>query len=193
LVGQRMHEGLPFVICMQEAEPDDVEHLSCRICLGLCDRPVTAPCQHNFCLKCFRKWVNQEKTSCPTCRAALGKNLIHNPRINTMLASRIRQAQKVCGFLSATCLGSQTALPEVQNPGSGCQPILQPPYPASLGTLKCLILRCTGMLATKLASKLGGVLDLFGHCPQGLPEQSTTLPAHSHSVTLKYAQSVLPS
>jgi hypothetical protein len=117
--GHRLiHECLPFVICMQEAEADDVEHLSCRICLGLCDRPVTAPCQHNFCLKCFRKWVNQEKTSCPTCRAALGKNLIHNPRINTMLASRIRQAQKVRDFLPAMSCITKCVLPESKSHSS---------------------------------------------------------------------------
>jgi Zinc finger, C3HC4 type (RING finger) len=78
-----------------DKEEEDMEHLKCSICLGLCDRPVTAPCQHNYCLKCFRKWVNQGKKQCPTCRAQLTSALINNPRINTMLTVRIRQAQKV--------------------------------------------------------------------------------------------------
>ena len=80
-----------------QEDQEELAHLNCGICLSLCDRPVTASCQHNFCLKCFRKWCNQGKTECPTCRAGLGKALVANPRINTMLTSRIRQAQKVRG------------------------------------------------------------------------------------------------
>ena len=76
-------------------DQEDLAHLKCGICLSLCDRPVTAPCQHNLCLKCLQRWRNQGKKDCPTCRAALGKALMNNPRINTMLAGRIRQAQKV--------------------------------------------------------------------------------------------------
>ena len=89
-----MLNRLKFTMQAEEDE-DDLEHLKCGICLGLCDRPVTAPCQHNFCLKCFRKWVNQDKKQCPSCRAELTRALITNPRINTMLTGRIRQAQKV--------------------------------------------------------------------------------------------------
>lgn len=74
-----------------DAENEALNHLNCGICLSLCDRPVTASCQHNFCLKCFKKWVNQEKTQCPTCRATFSKSLIQNPRINTMLSFRMRQ------------------------------------------------------------------------------------------------------
>ena len=91
---QGMLNRLKFTMQAEEDE-DDLEHLKCGICLGLCDRPVTAPCQHNFCLKCFRKWVNQDKKQCPSCRAELTRALITNPRINTMLTGRIRQAQKV--------------------------------------------------------------------------------------------------
>lgn len=76
-------------------QDDEHEHLRCRVCMALCDRPVTTPCQHNYCLSCFRKWVNQEKNKCPTCRAIVPASMVHNPRINTMLAGRVRLAQKV--------------------------------------------------------------------------------------------------
>lgn len=87
---------------LQNAEPDapDLEHLKCAICMELCDRPVTAPCQHNACLGCFRRWTNQGKKQCPTCRAELTKAVIQNPRINTMLTVRIRQARKVRALAS---------------------------------------------------------------------------------------------
>lgn len=69
------------------------ETLQCTICLNLCDRPVTASCQHNFCLACFKKWVQQSKKTCPTCRAPFARSFIENPRINTALASAIRLAK----------------------------------------------------------------------------------------------------
>lgn len=52
-----------------------------------------APCQHNFCLGCFNKWVGQGKKTCPTCRHAFPAKFAANPRINTLLASAIRMAK----------------------------------------------------------------------------------------------------
>ena len=52
-----------------------------------------APCQHNFCLGCFNKWVAQGKKTCPTCRHAFPPKFAANPRINTLLASAIRMAK----------------------------------------------------------------------------------------------------
>lgn len=31
--------------------------------------PPQAPCQHNFCLNCFKRWLAQGKKSCPNCRS----------------------------------------------------------------------------------------------------------------------------
>ncbi|EIE25476.1 hypothetical protein COCSUDRAFT_13684 [Coccomyxa subellipsoidea C-169] len=69
------------------------ETLKCAMCMDLCARPVTAPCQHNFCLGCFNKWVAQGKKTCPTCRHAFPAKFASNPRINTLLASAIRMAK----------------------------------------------------------------------------------------------------
>ncbi|KAL6751321.1 PUA-like domain-containing protein [Haematococcus lacustris] len=69
------------------------ENLKCGVCLNLCERPVTAPCQHNFCLACFNKWVNQGKRTCPTCRAPYGDHFARNPRINTALILALRIAK----------------------------------------------------------------------------------------------------
>lgn len=76
------------------AAADDIsDTLKCAICLNACERPVTAPCQHNFCLACFKKWTYQSKTSCPTCRAPFSHKFAQNPRINTALAMAIRLAK----------------------------------------------------------------------------------------------------
>ena len=55
---------------------------------------LQAPCQHNFCLGCFTKWVNQGKKTCPTCRHAFPAKFAANPRINTALACAIRMAKQ---------------------------------------------------------------------------------------------------
>ncbi|KAK9846356.1 hypothetical protein WJX81_002222 [Elliptochloris bilobata] len=69
------------------------ETLKCAMCMELCNRPITAPCQHNFCLGCFNKWVAQGKKTCPTCRHPFPAKWAANPRINTALTSAIRMAK----------------------------------------------------------------------------------------------------
>lgn len=50
-----------------------------------------APCQHNFCLKCFQDLVaKSNKKACPSCRHPFGGKFAENPRINTALTVAIR-------------------------------------------------------------------------------------------------------
>eukprot|EP00878_Enallax_costatus_P002906 GHUV01003100.1.p1 GENE.GHUV01003100.1~~GHUV01003100.1.p1 ORF type:complete len:864 (+),score=393.39 GHUV01003100.1:552-3143(+) len=78
-----------------DAKSDLLEDsLKCVICFSLCERPVTGPCQHNFCLNCFKRWTAQGKKNCPTCRTAFPKGFIDNPRINTLLTHAIRCAKQ---------------------------------------------------------------------------------------------------
>ncbi len=60
------------------------------------------PCQHNYCLACFKRWLAQGKKTCPTCRAAFPAKFIDNPRINTLLTYAIRQAKQ--GIRADTCV-----------------------------------------------------------------------------------------
>ncbi|RZC51698.1 hypothetical protein C5167_020125 [Papaver somniferum] len=75
------------------------DKLDCPICQSLPDRPVTTPCGHNFCLKCFEKWVKTLKTTqpgppmCPKCRSMVPESMLTNPRINSALAVAIRLAK----------------------------------------------------------------------------------------------------
>ncbi|XP_063269679.1 E3 ubiquitin/ISG15 ligase TRIM25-like [Prinia subflava] len=54
--------------------------LTCPICLGLYQEPVSLHCGHNFCRPCIEKVLRTQRnsqgpsTTCPICRARLGRN-----------------------------------------------------------------------------------------------------------------------
>ncbi|XP_052205944.1 E3 ubiquitin-protein ligase ORTHRUS 2-like [Diospyros lotus] len=67
--------------------------LNCSFCMQLPERPVTTPCGHNFCLKCFQKWVGQGKRTCANCRSSIPPKMASQPRINSALVIAIRMAK----------------------------------------------------------------------------------------------------
>ncbi|KAL8139196.1 hypothetical protein V2J09_005197 [Rumex salicifolius] len=69
------------------------KNIECSFCMLLPDRPVTTPCGHNFCLKCFEKWVKQGKKTCAKCRETIPAKMISQPRINASLVFAIRMAR----------------------------------------------------------------------------------------------------
>ncbi|KDP23260.1 hypothetical protein JCGZ_23093 [Jatropha curcas] len=76
-------------------DDDDTLHdrLNCSFCMHLPDRPVTTTCGHNFCLKCFQRWINQGKRTCANCRYPISSKMASNPRINSALVIAIRMAK----------------------------------------------------------------------------------------------------
>ncbi|OVA17365.1 zinc finger protein [Macleaya cordata] len=68
-------------------------NLNCSFCMQLPDRPVTTPCGHNFCLKCFQKWTGQGKRTCAKCRNNIPPKMASHPRINSALVVAIRMAR----------------------------------------------------------------------------------------------------
>ncbi|CAN0890916.1 E3 ubiquitin-protein ligase ORTHRUS 2 [Linum grandiflorum] len=69
------------------------ESFNCAFCMQLPERPVTTPCGHNFCLKCFEKWTGQNKSTCAKCRAEIPRKMALQPRINASLVAAIRMAK----------------------------------------------------------------------------------------------------
>ncbi|KAM7464785.1 hypothetical protein LguiA_032906 [Lonicera macranthoides] len=69
------------------------DSLNCSFCMHLPDRPVTTPCGHNFCLRCFQKWVGQGKRTCANCRNTIPPKMASQPRINSALVIAIRMAK----------------------------------------------------------------------------------------------------
>nr|GMD29228.1 E3 ubiquitin-protein ligase ORTHRUS 2-like isoform X2 [Ipomoea batatas] len=51
------------------------------------------PCGHNFCLKCFQKWIGQGKRTCAKCRRKFPPEMVNQPRINSTLVAAIRMAK----------------------------------------------------------------------------------------------------
>ncbi|KAI4308513.1 hypothetical protein L6164_031576 [Bauhinia variegata] len=68
--------------------------LNCSFCRQLPERPVTTPCGHNFCLKCFQKWIGQGHKSCAKCRCGIPSGMASDPKINSQLAMAIRVAKR---------------------------------------------------------------------------------------------------
>ncbi|KAL6186243.1 hypothetical protein ACLB2K_042364 [Fragaria x ananassa] len=65
----------------------------CTICMGIPERPVTTPCGHNFCLKCYNKHVAEckrkgGKLQCANCRGTITEHL----KINEILVRAIHRA-----------------------------------------------------------------------------------------------------
>lgn len=84
------------------------ESLNCTFCMQLPERPVTTPCGHNFCLKCFQKWMGQGKKICAKCRSAIPSKMASQPRINSALVIAIRMAKA-----AANAGDSQSGPPKV--------------------------------------------------------------------------------
>ncbi|KAL8267147.1 hypothetical protein R6Q59_004491 [Mikania micrantha] len=66
---------------------------NCSFCMQLPERPVTTPCGHNFCLRCFEKWIGHGKRTCAICRTTIPPKMASQPRINSSLVTAIRMAK----------------------------------------------------------------------------------------------------
>ncbi|GAB2289341.1 E3 ubiquitin-protein ligase ORTHRUS 2 [Dionaea muscipula] len=69
------------------------ENMKCSFCMQLPDRPVTTPCGHNFCLKCFERWVKQGGKTCAKCRKQIPEAMAKQPKINSTVVYAIRLAR----------------------------------------------------------------------------------------------------
>uniref|UniRef100_A0ACD5XDV1 Uncharacterized protein n=1 Tax=Avena sativa TaxID=4498 RepID=A0ACD5XDV1_AVESA len=87
-------------------------NFTCAFCMKLPDRPVTTPCGHNFCLKCFEKWVHSGKRTCGKCRGPIPSKMVEQPRINAALVAAIRTARTAKNANSA---GSANAYHYIRN------------------------------------------------------------------------------
>ncbi|GLJ48331.1 hypothetical protein SUGI_1020280 [Cryptomeria japonica] len=71
--------------------------LNCFFYMQLPEQPVTTPCAHNFCLKCFQKWMAQGKKNCAKFQSIIPSTTSSQPRINSTLVMTIRMAKTAAG------------------------------------------------------------------------------------------------
>ncbi|XP_050219501.1 E3 ubiquitin-protein ligase ORTHRUS 2 [Mercurialis annua] len=88
------------------------ETFKCAFCMQLPERPVTTPCGHNFCLKCFQTWIRKRNYTCVKCRCAIPHKMADQPRINSSLVFAIRMAKLSKSSVSG---GQQQVYHFVQN------------------------------------------------------------------------------
>ncbi|KAF6177112.1 hypothetical protein GIB67_005100 [Kingdonia uniflora] len=67
------------------------ESFKCSFCMQLPEKPVTTPCGHNFCLRCFQKWIRQGNRTCAKCRRTIPEKMASQPRINPKVVDFIRK------------------------------------------------------------------------------------------------------
>ncbi|KAH0992045.1 hypothetical protein GBA52_003528 [Prunus armeniaca] len=79
------------------------------------DTNCRTPCGHNFCLKCFQKWVKQGKRSCANCRRSVPPKMASNPRINSVLVEAIRIAKQSNGFIGEEQRAKVVHYVQIQN------------------------------------------------------------------------------
>jgi E3 ubiquitin-protein ligase RNF5 len=46
----------------------------CEICLDDPCEPVVTPCGHLYCWKCVYRWLENERDTCPTCKAGITRS-----------------------------------------------------------------------------------------------------------------------
>ncbi|KAH7578503.1 hypothetical protein JRO89_XS01G0390100 [Xanthoceras sorbifolium] len=89
----KSNKGKEKVVSESENDVLDIfgESLKCSFCMQLPERPT--PCGHNFCLRCFQKWIGQRKNTCAKCRSSIPAKMAKHPRINSTLVVTIRMAK----------------------------------------------------------------------------------------------------
>ncbi|XP_015497442.1 E3 ubiquitin/ISG15 ligase TRIM25-like [Parus major] len=120
--------------------------LTCPICLGLYQEPVSLSCGHSFCRQCIEKVLGTQQNSqspCPTCRTCLGPNL--ELQKNFKLGSIVEAFQ-------TTTSDEQRALREGLQQDEGaeegesevvpCEYCLDEPQPALKTCLVCEVSLC---------------------------------------------------
>ena len=48
-----------------------IDDLICSICKEVLEEPVQAPCEHTFCNKCIKQWLDRGEKTCPVDRQKL--------------------------------------------------------------------------------------------------------------------------
>jgi len=59
-----------------ENEESIDNNLKCAICNEPFIDPVETICHHLFCCQCLNRWIDNDKSTCPTCRKIISRNTL---------------------------------------------------------------------------------------------------------------------
>ncbi|XP_029949721.1 E3 ubiquitin/ISG15 ligase TRIM25-like isoform X2 [Salarias fasciatus] len=149
------------------------DELSCSICLGVFDCPVTIPCGHNFCQDCLLStW--KDSYSCPQCRTVfatrpeLKKNTVLSTVAETLRArseavtadAQIKLQKKVETIRCDTCMEAEASHTCLTCMASYCEEHLRPHRDNPVFRLHQLS-RPVGDLAERICSDHHKLMELF--------------------------------
>lgn len=104
----------------------------CLICLNLLIRPVSLPCKHELCFKCYTRMMDLSNMNCPFCR----KRLSVWGRRSAKLKSLINESRwsEICSQYPAQVRRALTACPEDHvthtATGKNCTRLVPDPHPS---------------------------------------------------------------
>jgi hypothetical protein len=85
--------------------PDDVSaDFICPVCQGVCDPPVSTPCEHLFCEGCLLSWLQRRDTgseTCPMCNAVIDPQRVAKP--SRIILNIIGELKRRCDHSSEGC------------------------------------------------------------------------------------------
>ena len=73
---EKKHEHLLITLIKEMTKRQADDHGSCSVCLEAYkveESVTTTPCGHKFHLDCLLQWIDEDKITCPLCRANLGR------------------------------------------------------------------------------------------------------------------------
>ncbi len=94
--------------------------VTCPICMYILVEPVTMPCRHELCLRCFTENINETSLLCPMCRqristwarrAAKTKSLVNQKRweeIQKAFPTKVRKRLEGADDYSSSDEGTQS-------------------------------------------------------------------------------------
>ena len=96
-----------------------IDHMICSICMDVLENPKQAPCQHSFCNKCIREWLDNGNHTCPVDRQDLSIQDLNQPRllqeILNKLTLRCKNHQKGCSLMAKYADQAQLIEHETEN------------------------------------------------------------------------------